>query len=270
MQDVGGRHLVHDFVAAFARGVRVDQRARHGGGRQALVPATRWAASTRAAKLRAKARADCADGPSVPSMLSGRPITSPPTLVFGDERFDLDRISAELAALQGLHRRRDGQQRVGKRQPDRLLAKIEAEQARAGREASLQVQRCRSCDKLTRCPISMRLPAGSRMKKRTGLRPCFLPRSQCRATCTALWPRPDRATRKQMCRLLFGLAFRIDADMHLQRCRSGTRRRRAPSVLPAFRFPAGPELAVERRHLRFQRLGRGDLDVVDADNAQRQ
>src|SRR6185437_2877115 len=36
-------------------------------------------AGARAAKLRAKARADCADGPSLPSMLSGRPTTIPPT-----------------------------------------------------------------------------------------------------------------------------------------------------------------------------------------------
>src|SRR5579871_4242131 len=39
----------------------------------------RMGSCERAEKLRAKARADCADGPSDPSMLSGRPTTSPPT-----------------------------------------------------------------------------------------------------------------------------------------------------------------------------------------------
>src|ERR1700733_413896 len=38
LKNVGGRHLVDDFLAAFARRIGVDERARHRGSRKPLVP----------------------------------------------------------------------------------------------------------------------------------------------------------------------------------------------------------------------------------------
>ena len=60
------------------RGVRRDQRAGH-HRRDRRSSQNSTGRSRSGLRLRTKARVDCTRGPSLPSMLSGRPITSPPT-----------------------------------------------------------------------------------------------------------------------------------------------------------------------------------------------
>ena len=86
LQDVGGRHLVDDLGAALAAGVRLDQRAGARRRSTGARPRRRSGRPATAARLRTKARVAWARGPSLPSMLSGRPSTRAAGLALGEDR----------------------------------------------------------------------------------------------------------------------------------------------------------------------------------------
>ena len=83
------------------------------------------------AKLRAKARVDCARGPSLPSMLMGRPSTKPTALRSAAMREQPRRIGLERLALDGLDAGREPAVGIGHRDADGLGAEIEADQRAA-------------------------------------------------------------------------------------------------------------------------------------------
>jgi len=138
LQDVRRGHLVDDFGAALARGIRFEQRARHGGRRKPFVPE-----HDRHVVQRDEVAGEGARGLRRRSLASvhvqRQADDQSADAVRLDETMKLRRIRRELAALQRLERRGDGQKRVGERKPDGLLAEIESDQAAARRKQRLQL-----------------------------------------------------------------------------------------------------------------------------------
>ena len=188
-------------------------------------------------------------------------------------------IDAELPALERFQRRGDGQQRVGEREADGLLAQIEAEQACACRGAIAppvsstrrEVDRWRH-NAVYLCPISMRLPAGSRTKKRD--RPSadaffFDGDAMCR--------RPPLSRLREIGHQEADMAFALRADgsgstpicicdrAHLEPGAAA-----GPQFLRLGDFGQAQNRRGRRRGIRASSaLGTRDLDMVDAGNAER-
>ena len=196
----------------------------------------------RAAKLRANAPRRLRRRPVAAVHVERQADDQPADILPGDDRLQLDRIRRELAALERLHRRRHGQQRVRQREPDRLLAEIEAEQAVAGREGGFQCgrsmtrpsspppgaeDRAASSGEENRVPhpkcSHFDLPCGGRLivtaarsrsgcppgrARRSATGPSATPSSSMAMPCatTAALAAARSPVRKQICRLLFGLA----------------------------------------------------------------
>ena len=78
LQDVGGGHLVDHARALAAREIGVEHRALGRDGGQALIPEGDRQCQPLGKPCAAVSRADWARGPSLPSMLTGRPTTMPP------------------------------------------------------------------------------------------------------------------------------------------------------------------------------------------------
>ena len=89
------------------------------------------ASSVRLEKLRAKARVDCARGPSLPSMLMGRPSTKPTTLRSPAIASSRAASGLERLALDGLDAGRKPAVGIGHGNADGLGAEIEADQRAA-------------------------------------------------------------------------------------------------------------------------------------------
>ena len=165
-----GRQLVHRPGAADpgAVGLR-DQHAVHRRAGKPFVPEPRSAGRAVEARCRAKARADWQRGPSVPSMLIGRPITKPaaPRVSINPNR--VSDVDGELAALDQGERAGDHPGPVGHRDADRLAAEIEADKRRVfGDTPSVGLQ-CRQL------PSSALLPALYSCQTGEGARnPCAL------------------------------------------------------------------------------------------------
>ena len=144
------------------------------------------------------------------------------------------------------------------------------EQPRAGRKAG--VQRRDIDNAQSRCPISTRLPAGSRMKKR--MSPSAVPSSSMGDAMRRLhgcFCRGKVADQKTDVPPAPGACVRIDADMHLGRWADLEPRSAARlQLFRLFDFRQREDRPVERQTFLLQRLGHRDLDMVDADNPQRQ
>src|SRR5579871_1216862 len=204
LQDKRRGHLVYQLRAAATRRIGVDQRARDRRCRESLVPKCHGEiaspgkiAREGAGRLRRRTFAAVhverqSDDKAADAMLA-------------DDRLELRRIEREFAACEGRQRRSDRDARIGKRKPDRLFTEIEPQQARTRLQRRPQALEVDDAHRLeARSPISMRLPAGSRTKKR--LSPSATPSSSIvtplrRTDCFAL---ARSETRKQTCRLLLG------------------------------------------------------------------
>ena len=75
----------------------------------------------------------------MPSRFAGRPRTSPAISCSRCEHEQAGGVGGELGALQGLERRGDGARHVGECETDGLGSEIDADQAAARREPSLEV-----------------------------------------------------------------------------------------------------------------------------------
>ena len=85
--------------------------------------------SVSGARLRTKARVDCARGPSVPSRLIGQAGNKAANAMLFREAEKLLHVGLELGPADGFKRRRDLAHHVGKRKPDGFGANVEAKQA---------------------------------------------------------------------------------------------------------------------------------------------
>lgn len=83
---------------------------------------------TSLAKFRAKARVDCARGPSLPSMLIGRPRTESDGGALVGERQEPRGVGGEGLAADGLDAGGEPAVRIGHRDPDGLGAEVEPDQ----------------------------------------------------------------------------------------------------------------------------------------------
>ena len=99
----------------------------------AARPTSRIGSSHSALRFRAKARVACTRGPAVPSRLVGRPEDEAADLVLGGDAQQLGRVLLEFGAADDVQRRGDGARDIGKGQPQRLGAGVDADERHAGR-----------------------------------------------------------------------------------------------------------------------------------------
>ena len=104
------------------------------GGREPLVPEPDRQLGTACARLRAKARVDCARGPSLPSMLMGRPSTKPTALRSRGERDEARGIGGESRARDRLDPGGEPPVGIAGGDPDGLGAEIEPDERAARRQ----------------------------------------------------------------------------------------------------------------------------------------
>ena len=130
-------------------------------------------------KLRAKARVDCARGPSLASMLTGRPSTKPTALRSPAMREQPRRVGLEGLALNGLDAGREPAVGIGHRDADGLGAEIEADQRAAFRPV--------------RGGFDQREDEGGHGTRITRVASCMQSRMRHRVPCGNATPPVDRA-----------------------------------------------------------------------------
>ena len=129
LQDIGGGVLVDHLGAACLRLMSAAISSRSTAAVDSRSSHSAIGSGVSLAKLRAKARVDCARGPSEPSMLTGRPSTKPMALRSAASASRRRGVGGEIRARDGLDAGRQLAVGIARGDADGLGAEIEADQA---------------------------------------------------------------------------------------------------------------------------------------------
>ena len=123
--------MLVDHLARLARLMSMPINSRSTAAVESRSSHSAMGSSVSLEKLRAKARVDCARGPSLASMLMGRPSTKPDRVALGGNREQPRGVGLEGLALDGLDAGREPAIGIGYRDADGLGAQIEPDQRAA-------------------------------------------------------------------------------------------------------------------------------------------